>query len=61
MSTSLRCEGGVNEPNDEDLVVFSTLTLLVECQEKHVIMFLLVICLQCFDAVGWAAGRASDL
>jgi len=30
-------------------------------RQKHVLKFLLTVCLQCFDAVGWAAGRASGL
>jgi len=28
----------------------------IQCQ-----IYQIVLCLQCFDAVGWAAGRASDL
>ena len=26
-----------------------------------VTVFMVIVCLQCFDAVGWAAGRASGL
>jgi len=41
------------------------LTLLVGRQEKHLASKQLsdevLVCLQCFDAVGWAAGRASGL
>ena len=28
---------------------------------EEIIIILTVVCLQCFDAVGWAAGRASGL
>jgi len=31
------------------------------CEVKNTQQLLGYICLQCFDAVGWAAGRASDL
>ena len=31
------------------------------CFYKIIISFVLALCLQCFDAVGWAAGRASGL
>ena len=43
---------------------------VINCSEKHTavkcfkIFFLChsrMLCLQCFDAVGWAAGRASGL
>jgi len=26
----------------------------------NVIIIIIIICLQCFDIVGWASGRASD-
>ena len=45
----------------------NALTLLVGRQEEHPAYKKLMrrwcgyLCLQCFDAVGWAAGRASGL
>ena len=30
-------------------------------RRKFILLFQTVICLQCSDAVGWAAGRASGL
>ena len=32
-----------------------------ECLSYNIILLILILCLQCFDTVGWAAGRASGL
>jgi len=36
-------------------------TLNVCCNSVNIKHYDLILCLQCFDAVGWAAGRASGL
>jgi len=36
--------------------VIARITCLVIC-----LLCVIIVCLQCFDAVGWAAGRASGL
>ena len=33
----------------------------VQSRQLFVVVYCTVCCLQCFDAVGWAAGRASGL
>ena len=41
---------------------FSFNTTLISCSGCCTVVFMLIdICLQCFDAVGWVAGRASGL
>jgi len=46
-------------------ILYSTIQLLAESASKYKNAYftqcIIYLCLQCFDAVGWAAGRASGL
>jgi len=39
----------------------SLISLWVSCEICSLFLLTVIICVQCFDAVGWAAGRASGL
>ena len=42
--------------------ILNTLVVsLVVSQTQHNVLYRFPVCLQCFDTVGWAAGRASGL
>jgi len=43
------------------MFTFSALNKTLQVVQTYSVRFVLFVCLQCFDAVGWAAGRASSL
>ena len=42
-------------------IMLASHCMLLHCNYQYIIMSTVYFCLQCFDAVGWAAGRASGL
>ena len=49
-------------PGNTDTVTFYVFSIIVTpTNSPTVLMAIFQQCLQCFDAVGWAAGRASGL
>jgi len=51
----------VSSPNPNALVAVSKGMQAVKLCTNIILQFLTALCLQCFDAVGLAAGRASGL
>ena len=53
------------KPIDEfETINYSSQATKIGHREKIIIIIIIImqrLCLQCFDAVGWAAGRASGL
>ena len=47
----------VGDNNNENIVI----VMAVICSYNIGLVTYLALCLQCFEAVGWAAGRASGL
>ena len=57
--TNLYIRGLTPETKDHDL--YGMCERLVPHSIHLIALYLLISCLQCFDAVGWVAGRASGL